>query len=245
MSSNSSLTARIFTALVLLLKGNSAPAKTDQSRIFPLPTGNIAEFALAKNADHLDPKVVSPNVKEIGLPRLTISSRSDSSALASFNLLAIQIPVPNGWYSVGGFSCFDKVFLTRVPYSKADLVPLPNFGLKVLDSTPLGTHDLKGVLKKVEEMTKRSAGYSDIQILVLEKEKMFVVESGTVLREDGAVASQLDLYYQDPTPDSKLWVDIQMAANKDEFQKLKGLLGAMVKDMKIDWKELARVIALQ
>lgn len=152
--------------------------------------------------------------------------------------MALKLKVPNDWHSFGGFDPMNKVFLTKEKWNGSSPTPLPNVGLKILDSKALNTSKFEDVQNKVLEMTLGNENYSEVGLYSNPEKKYFIIEAKTVKRSDGKIASQFDIYFQDPTPNSSLWMDLQMAVEKKEAAKHKGLLGLLFNDSKVNWTEL-------
>ena len=229
---------------ILLCIGTIAHANSSQiidKKSYSFPKYDPKAFALSKNGDNLDPSKAYPNINEYGLKTLTIQSTNEFASIASFNKIATTVPVPHGWHSRGGWDPFNKVFITKEKY-KDDTPPMPNIALKVLVSQGLKTILFDEVQTKVIGMMSDPSSKSKLIKYTNKSSHYFILES-EYTRNDQKKVKQLDIYIQDPTPKSSLWLNIQMACSPSDFEKYKPLMGHIFAEYKMDWKELQRVIS--
>jgi hypothetical protein len=219
--------------------------KTDK---FDFPDATFGDFALSNNTDSLDPKIAQPNLTEIGMPHLTVVQIDDAHAMAGANLLATQINMPLGWESIGGFDPFDKIFFYPKGARPDDGgLPLPYIALKVLDSNGLGVSEYADVMQAVDDLytgyEAENPNYKDRLKISDPDNKTFIFEARDIKHvTTGEPLGTLDIYMQDPTPGSTLWLDLQLSVSEDDYEKYKGLVGLMYQDLQVEWDTLANII---
>jgi tetratricopeptide (TPR) repeat protein len=209
----------------------------EQSAVLQFPAAEYKDFAVAANSNSLNPATAAPNVEEIGEPHLKIMSDAHGYSEASLLLHSMQLNVPFGWGSKGGFGTMQRIDFFPAPspkdIQKAYLEGTSiDLGIKVLDSIALGVTDFKDVMAQVEAMEKASGKCT---IISDEQHHVFMVRIDKITHSE---ASNVQIYVQDPSPSSTVWVAIDVRAPRKEFQKYLGLLGLVYRDIKIDWTAL-------
>jgi hypothetical protein len=205
------------------------------------PTAQYKDFAAADNSDILNPAKANPNLTEYGSPHLEITKERDGYSEVNLPLLGIQLSMPFGWGSKGGFDTMERVdFFPAVSqdalkqaYAGGSAIDL---GLKVLNTTSLGVTDFDGVMAKVKEF---SSDEQNVTVESLKPKNAFIVKTENIHNSAlTQVSSNWTVYIQSPIPDSTAWVSLDIRAPKAEFKKYLGLLGLEYKDIKIDWTGL-------
>lgn len=229
---------------------NEYPVSMNKTKKINFPSANYKEFSLSDNTNSLDPKIATPKIVESGMQHLEIIQKKDGYASVRANFLAVKINVPLGWESIGGFDAFDKIFF----YPKGGLpgksgLPLIFISLKILEAEGIGNNDFASVLKKADDIYKKSEAedpaYKNRILYSDPANKTFAFEVKGI---KNAISSKrpkgtLDIYMQDSTPGSTLWADFQLSVPAEEFEKYKGLYGLMYKDLQINWDDLAKIAA--
>jgi|GEM_PF-3889126 len=205
------------------------------------PTAQYKDFTIAANSNSLDTAKAYPNLQEYGTPHLEIIKNNDGYSEVNLPLHGIQINIPFGWGSKGGFDTMERIDFFPAP-STDDLkqtntiIPSIDLGIKVLDSSGLDVTGFSGVMTKVKEM---SGGDQRVTIDTDEQNHVFIVKTDTINNPSlTQPSSNYSIYIQDPNPNSTVWIDIALRAPKDQFQKYLGLLGLVYKDIKINWAGL-------
>lgn len=211
---------------------------------FKFPEASYKDFSLTSTSDSLNPKTAAPNVTEYGSPHLEISKDMDGYSATNLPLLGIALNMPFGWGSKGGFDTTERIDFSPAPTVKdlksafTDGTSI-DLGIKVLDSSNIDVNDFNGVMAKVEEMMVGKDGKQSFTKEVDEKNHIFIIKNETIDNPDLLKpSSSYSVYIQSPIEGSTVWVDIDIRAPKDEFQKYLGLLGLVYKDMNIDWEGL-------
>ena len=207
---------------------------------FKFPGANYKDFTITKNSDSLNTAKASPNLTEYGAPHLEITKDNDGFSEVSLPLLGIELSIPFGWGSKGGFDTMERTNFFPAP-TQSDLKKAIvggtaiNLGVKVLNSSQVATN-FKGVFAKVQEMTGNG---QSITTEVDEQNHVFLIKIENINNPDlVAPSSVYSIYMQDPNPNSTAWVEMDIRAPKSEFQKYLGLLGLVYKDIKINWSGL-------
>ena len=223
--------------------------KVAQNGWITFPEANYQDFATTDNTDSLDPSIATPALNEVGTPHLTVTKNDDAYATVTVNPYVITINIPLGWESNGGFDTFDKIFFYPAGSLPNDGgLPSPFIALKVLDSRGIGVSDFDSVMSKIEEFMKDAEAtdpaYQNRVVYIDVANKTFAYEvKGPKHEETGRPLGILDIYIQDPNPDSTLWVDLQLSVSLEEYERYKGLDGLIYKDLDINWNELAKLAA--
>jgi hypothetical protein len=211
---------------------------------FKFPVASYKDFSLTSDSDSLNPKIAAPNVTEYGSPHLEVTKDMDGYSATNLPLLGIALNIPFGWGSKGGFDTMERVDFFPAPTEKDlksafDDGTSIDLGIKVLDSSGIGATDFKGVMAKVEEMMKGKEKKQSFTKEVDEKNHIFIIKNETIDNLNLLKpSSSYSIYIQSPIDGSTVWVDIDIRAPKDQFQKYLGLLGLVYKDMNIDWEGL-------
>ena len=210
--------------------------------VLQFPPAQYKDFALAANSSRLTAK--EPNVHVIGPPGSPPDAQvlQDKDGYSEVNLpyMGLQLNVPFGWASWGGFNAMARIDFFPDPEHKsnANLIASPiTLGIKVLN---LGGTSFQNVLKNVLKKVQSFSGEGGkVAIETDEAHHAFLIKVEKINNpnskdEDGLYG----LYLQDPTPGSMVWVCVVLRAPQSDFKKYTGLMGLVYRDMKVNWPAL-------
>ncbi len=209
---------------------------------FTFPTAKYSDFSLATTSTMLNPKTATPLVEEYGTPHIEIVKDVNGYSTTKLSQLGVVLNIPFGWSSMGGFDTMERIDFfpassTRDIENAFDKGTSIDLGVKILDSYGTGATDMHGVISMLDKHVEKVQQVTTKEID--EKNHIFIMKIDTVNNNDlKNKSSSYSIYIQSPIPDSTVWVEIDMRAPKDQFEKYLGLLGLVYNDIDIDWDSL-------
>ncbi|PYP86766.1 MAG: hypothetical protein DMG65_18345 [Candidatus Angelobacter sp. Gp1-AA117] len=194
---------------------------------------------MAKDSSRLT--AVDQNVHHIGSPgsqhEVQIIQDKDGYSEVNLPYLGIQLNVPFGWASWGGFNTMARIDFFPDPNHKSNgnLINSPvSMGIKILNSASLAATSFQDVAKMVRSFDKSGKSVLEMD----EPHHVFLMKTDVVVSRDEEIQSY-SIFMQDPNPNSNAWVDIDIHAPKQDFAKYAGFIGLVYRDIKINWPALA------
>jgi len=163
----------------------------------------------------------------------------DEDGYSHVNLpyLGMELNVPFGWASWGGFNAMQRIDFFPDPTHKShgNLIDSSiTLGIKVLNSTSMGGTSFREVFKQVQSFSGAAGKFTTE---VDEPRHAFLIKVEKVNNSHPAT-SVYSLYLQDPNPNSIVWIDVDLRTSQSEFKKYIGLLGLVYRDIKVNWTAL-------
>ena len=207
------------------------------------PTAQYKDYALAANGSRLT--AVESNIHRFpagSAPEAQIIEDKDGYSHVNLPYLGMELNIPFGWASWGGFNTMQRIDFFPDPTHKShgNLIDSSiTLGIKVLNSTSMGGTSFREVFKQVQSFSGAAGKFTTE---VDERHHAFLIKTEPNEPHHALVkvksTSYYGLYLQDPNPDSIVWVNIDLHAPPSEFKKYAGLMGLAYRDIKINWTEL-------
>jgi hypothetical protein len=215
---------------------------TSTTSTLQFPEASYKDFSLAINSDDLNPAIANPNITEIGGSHLQILSDEDGYSKVSLPLMAIQLNIPFGWTSTGGFDALERIDFSPAGFlNTSTLISQVDFGVKVLDASGFSGTDFNSVMSQVQSIYDSSNQSTTTE--VDQARKAFVIKDNTINNPSSTVSSsEWSIYIQDPNASSTVWMEIDMRAPKQKFAEYSGLLGLEYNDIDVNWAKLEALV---
>lgn len=204
------------------------------------PAAQYKDFALVRNGSRLTAE--EPNVHRTGPPEAQVIQDKDGYSEVNLPYMGIQLNVPFGWASRGGFNAMERIDFFPDPEHKShgNLINSSiTLGIKVLNSAGMGGTNFQGVLREVQSLSGQGGQFTTATD---EPHHAFLIKiektSKSSLPVSTNTAGYYGLYLQDPNPGSTIWINVDLHAPQSEFEKYAGLLGPVYRDMKVNWAAL-------
>ena len=207
------------------------------------PAAQYKDYALAANGSRLTAGESNVHRFPAGsAPEAQVIQDKDGYSQVNLPYLGMELNIPFGWASWGGFNTMQRIDFFPDPKHKShgNLIDSPiTLGIKVLNSTSMGGTSFREVFKQVQSFSGAAGKFTTE---VDEPHHAFLIKTEPNEPHHALVkvksTSYYGLYLQDPNPDSIVWVNIDLHAPPSEFKKYTGLMGLVYRDMKVNWPAL-------